>query len=143
MHEIFFNHQSKCVKVPQSPILKLISPFSAASCFSKNFSTPGSTISKTNIFLINILVFQDLTSRIHLLIFLETPIGSISLLNICYIFSQISQIYNFSMIGRNFQIFVHITGKSICKSQNRPSMFLFVPLSQHFSPGSYQPPRLK
>ena len=50
MNEMFFNYQCECVKVPQSPIYKLMSPFKI--------------VNK-----------------------LETPEGSISLLNICWIFS--------------------------------------------------------
>ena len=45
LHEIFFNLQYKCAKVPISPISKSVPPFSAAPSFMKNISNlrSGST----------------------------------------------------------------------------------------------------
>ena len=47
------------------------------------------------------------------------------------------------MIGRDFQFFVQITKKCICKLKNLPTTLLLVPLSQHSSLGLINNPMLK
>lgn len=50
-HEIFFNQQCKCVKVPKSTISKSMPPFSVLLSFSKIFSTPriNKIVTKDNV----------------------------------------------------------------------------------------------
>ena len=116
--QIFFRHQKNnkkaerfCMKFSsttntkfksaQTTYVKIDISFFYCPRLPKIFSTTR-IYKMVNIFLINILVLLYLTSRIHLVILLENSESSICLLNLCLIFSRSSQIYNPTMIGRNF-----------------------------------------
>ena len=89
---------------------KIHVPFFVAPSFSKIFSTPR--ISK--------MVNKHPSPQECIFSYFYEPLEvSVSLLNICWIFSQISQICNSTMIGRNSQFFfVQTAGKCNCESRN-------------------------
>ena len=80
---------------------------------------------------------SGLTSRIHSLIFLQTPEGFISLKNNHLIFSQTFISHH---DWENFQVHGgQITGKCICNSKKKLRIFPYTH-RQNFSPGSYHHP---
>ena len=78
---------------------------------------------------------SGLTSRIHSLIFLQTPEGFVSLQNICLIFSQTC----ISHHGwENFQVHGgQITGKYICNSEKKNQEIFIYTHRQNFPSRSY------